>query len=146
MNDKAAGNDTAALRSIALLHELAQGLGAQVRESHPRSPHHDMLAQLQAANDRLVWAALQAADRWTKRFDTGVRRRWWKRSLPPRSMTIADDGRGFDLAKAHAQAHRSGNIGLMSMRERAAMIGGDLEIRSAPGRGAMILASIPMAA
>lgn len=60
------------------------------------------------------------------------------------TITIADDGSGFDVAKIHARAHRSGHIGLMSMQERATMIGGDVEIRSAPGRGAMIIASIPV--
>lgn len=62
------------------------------------------------------------------------------------SITIADDGSGFDPAKAQARAQRSGNMGLISMRERAAIIGGNVEFRSAPGRGAMILASIPIVA
>ena len=60
------------------------------------------------------------------------------------TITIADDGGGFDVKKARTQAPRRGNIGLMSMRERAAMLRGNVEIRSDPGRGAMIIASIPI--
>ena len=60
------------------------------------------------------------------------------------TITIADDGGGFDVAKARTRAQRRGNIGLMSMRERAAMISGNVEIHSAIGRGAMVIASIPI--
>jgi signal transduction histidine kinase len=60
------------------------------------------------------------------------------------TITIADDGIGFDVAQAGAQAGRTGSMGLMSMRERASIIGGSVEIHSAPGQGATVFASIPM--
>jgi len=47
-------------------------------------------------------------------------------------LTILDNGRGFDPATA--QAH----IGLGSMRERAAEIGGQLAIQSRPGAGCTV--------
>lgn len=48
------------------------------------------------------------------------------------NITLADDGRGFDL-KNCARGH-----GLRNMEERAAAIGGELEIHSAPGCGTTI--------
>ena len=54
--------------------------------------------------------------------------------------TVRDDGVGFDL-KSHVQAR--GHIGLASMRERAVLAGGWLEIRTAPGEGTMIDFWIP---
>jgi signal transduction histidine kinase len=49
-------------------------------------------------------------------------------------LTISDDGAGFDPLQAVADDH----FGLLSMRERAAAIGGEFELDSAPGRGTRI--------
>jgi len=46
-------------------------------------------------------------------------------------MEIADQGQGFDLQ----QVQQSGKVGLASMRERAAEIGWELQIITAPGEG-----------
>jgi len=50
-------------------------------------------------------------------------------------VSIADDGVGFDVPIAQARALKAGSIGLLSMRERAALAGGRLEVYSAIGRG-----------
>jgi signal transduction histidine kinase len=50
-------------------------------------------------------------------------------------LEIADDGVGFDPEEA---ALRSRRLGLTSMEERAARVGGILEIRSAPGAGTTV--------
>ncbi|WP_233224660.1 type IV pili methyl-accepting chemotaxis transducer N-terminal domain-containing protein [Thiomonas sp. X19] len=56
---------------------------------------------------------------------------------------IRDDGQGFDPGKgtADAQAH----VGLQIMRERAANIGADLRIDTAPGTGTRVLLELPEA-
>jgi PAS domain S-box-containing protein len=61
-------------------------------------------------------------------------------------ITIRDDGCGFDVAAASARAGPAGKIGLLSMRERAALMGGDLAVQSFPGHGSIVRASIPIAA
>ncbi|RIL07702.1 hypothetical protein DCC79_14615, partial [bacterium] len=48
-------------------------------------------------------------------------------------LTVRDDGRGFDPAGLFP-----GHLGLQSMRERAAAIGGTLGIESAPGKGTTV--------
>lgn len=50
-------------------------------------------------------------------------------------LSVEDDGRGFEPAAARA---RSGRLGLTSMVERAAQLGGSLVIDSAPGRGTTV--------
>ena len=62
-------------------------------------------------------------------------------SLPRWSFSISDDGRGFDEAAVldDAQAH----VGLQIMRERAAMIGASLQLRSAPGGGTTVSLELP---
>ena len=57
------------------------------------------------------------------------------------TLRVVDNGCGFDARDAG-----SGSFGLASMRERAALIGGRLEIRSRPGSGTTILVSAPLAA
>lgn len=53
---------------------------------------------------------------------------------------VEDDGRGFDVARA--TDGDEGSLGLFSMRERAAMVGGSVEIVSRPGGGTRVLARL----
>jgi PAS domain S-box-containing protein len=55
-------------------------------------------------------------------------------------LRIRDDGRGFDPDRSFP-----GHLGLHSMRERMAGVGGDLEIDSSRGRGTSIRARLPLA-
>jgi PAS domain S-box-containing protein len=50
-------------------------------------------------------------------------------------VEIADDGRGFDPG---SQPRGAAAAGITGMRERAALLGGDLDIRSEPGAGATV--------
>jgi signal transduction histidine kinase len=56
-------------------------------------------------------------------------------------MSVRDDGRGFDLA---ANTQDSMGFGLISMRERAARIGGQLQILS-DATGTVITCHVPLA-
>jgi len=60
------------------------------------------------------------------------------RDLGSTSVEIRDDGLGFD-----AGADFPGHLGLRSMRERAARIGGTLEVSSSLGSGTTVRARIP---
>jgi signal transduction histidine kinase len=57
------------------------------------------------------------------------------------ALEIADDGLGFDPAAVAGQ----GGLGLVSMRERAEKLGGDLTILSTPGKGTKIRVSLKLA-
>lgn len=52
--------------------------------------------------------------------------------------TIEDDGHGFDLLEAEADACNRQRFGLAGMRERIRLLGGELRIDSAPGRGTRV--------
>jgi len=58
-------------------------------------------------------------------------------------LTVTDDGRGFDVARA-LQAHR--RLGLHTIRERAELLGGRVEISSAPGQGTTVSLVVPVPA
>lgn len=53
-------------------------------------------------------------------------------------ITIADNGRGF---ATNTNAGR--RLGLVAMRDRAALLGGDLHVFSEPGRGVRVVLSMP---
>jgi signal transduction histidine kinase len=55
-------------------------------------------------------------------------------------LEIVDDGKGFDTSGTFP-----GHLGLISMRERMANIGGKLLIESEPGAGTTIRATLPRA-
>ena len=57
-------------------------------------------------------------------------------------LTVEDDGRGFAVEDA-AAGRTAGRFGLLGMRERARLLGGTLQIESAPGAGTRITAEIP---
>ncbi len=57
------------------------------------------------------------------------------------SLEIRDDGGGFDLEAARLAA----GLGLISMRERIHLIGGEFDIISSPGNGTLITARAPIA-
>ena len=59
-------------------------------------------------------------------------------------LVIEDDGVGFDTDAA-ARVQESGRgLGLVGMSERAAIIGGTVEIESAPGGGTTIFVRVPI--
>ena len=52
-----------------------------------------------------------------------------------------DDGIGFALSEFDQPKH---TLGLLSMRERAAMLGGNFSVRTSPGKGTKISIEIPI--
>ena len=56
---------------------------------------------------------------------------------------VKDDGTGFDLRQAMA-ANNGDSFGLISMKERAELLGGHLDIKTAPGRGTEVIFKIPV--
>ncbi|MBI5880478.1 MAG: ATP-binding protein [Chloroflexi bacterium] len=58
------------------------------------------------------------------------------------SLVVEDNGRGFDVGAMLAQPGRG--LGLLGMKERLALIGGEMTIESRPGGGTRLMASTPL--
>jgi two-component system sensor histidine kinase DegS len=61
--------------------------------------------------------------------------------LEGETLVVADNGRGFDLMRVASGASR--NFGLQFMRERAELMGAQLQIESRKGEGTRILLRLP---
>ncbi|MCH9686655.1 MAG: sensor histidine kinase [Deltaproteobacteria bacterium] len=117
--------------------DLAERLEIEV-DCDVRLPNKDLPAAIETSCYRVVQEALTNITRHARPshvavsvvIDSGVA-----------TVRVSDDGRGFDPAAA-IRAGRS--RGLVGMRERAELLGGDLQIDSAPGDGATVTAVIPL--
>lgn len=63
---------------------------------------------------------------------------------PDLVVIVGDNGRGFDSDEALAQNTR--HLGLISMRERALAIRGELRVAARPGEGSRVVLTVPMLA
>ena len=60
-------------------------------------------------------------------------------------LVVEDDGRGFDPERAAAPvADRMLGLGIVGMRERTALVGGMMDIESAPGKGTTVFVRFPI--
>jgi signal transduction histidine kinase len=60
-------------------------------------------------------------------------------------VQVRDDGAGFDPdAQRDGDTGAAGGFGLVSLRERARLAGGTLQIESAPGAGTRVILRIPV--
>ena len=58
-------------------------------------------------------------------------------------VEIVDDGRGFEVRQTLMDSARRGRLGLVSISERARLLGGSCEIRSKPGGPTSICVTLP---
>jgi two-component system sensor histidine kinase UhpB len=59
-------------------------------------------------------------------------------------LEIKDDGRGFDLQAASDGAIQSHHLGLLGLRERAELLGGEILMNSSPGNGTCLEVCLPL--
>lgn len=57
-------------------------------------------------------------------------------------MVVTDDGRGFDHAGGRPVP--GSHLGILGMRERASLLDGRCDVRSAPGHGTVVEATVPL--
>lgn len=61
-------------------------------------------------------------------------------------MEIEDDGVGFNVGAVDASYAQRGSLGMVSMRERAELLGGTLSVDSVEGRGTKVRLTVPLGA
>jgi signal transduction histidine kinase len=89
-----------------------------------------------AREDALVRIACEAVANAARHSGANRAHLKLERDGPRLRLRISDQGRGFDPAVTHA------GFGLVSMRQRAQSVGGELWISSVPGQGSEVEASL----
>jgi two-component system sensor histidine kinase DegS len=89
---------------------------------------------------RIVQEALQNAHKYARGAQVGIRLAHQAGAV---QLSIRDDGPGFDPHEVARRAGRS-NWGLMSMSERAELIGARFSVASSPGHGTEVTVSLPI--
>lgn len=114
--------------------------GVRVRFDHQGLERRRFIANIETALYRVVQEALTNVARHAQ---VSAVRVFVQADEAALSAQIEDAGVGFDFQATEA-AHVSS--GLSGMRERAALLGGQLSIESAPGNGTQLTLILPLAA
>lgn len=117
-----------ALRGLA--QDAARRSGATLELDLPDSPPADLASEVEHSMYRIAQEALENIVR-----HSGAHRIQLQLELDSDriSLTIADDGVGFDPGQVHQSRY-----GLVGLRERAELLGATLTITSKPGEGCTI--------
>ncbi len=124
--------------ALASLARSIPQIALEVELSDARLPEHIELALYRVAQECLqnvVKHANATIARLSFAFDGHTAR-----------LEIIDDGVGFDTSEHPLGGDEIGGYGLLSMAERAELVGGRLNIRSRPGSGTAVIATIPLPA
>lgn len=87
---------------------------------------------------RVAQESLMNVSRHAKAKQVRVELGRWQNGL---RLMISDDGVGFDRDRQH---DKRGRLGLLSMKERVALVGGMLDIESVEGQGTRVCAWVPL--
>jgi two-component system NarL family sensor kinase len=126
-----------ALRALAAEYARTYGLSVEVRGTAPT-------ARLTPMQESQLFRVAQEA--LTNVAKHAAAHRVWVRLTPgPHRITLSvrDDGRGFIIGRP-ASGPTPGGYGLKSMADRVRLLGGVLRVRSQPGRGTTVTATVPV--
>lgn len=121
--------DRQAQRAGFVLHFVVQAAG------NPLSP------ELATACFRIAQEALTNIVRHARAKQVWLQ---YRESADEVNLSIRDNGAGFDLAKARAATTDGAGQGLQGMYERAALLGGSIDIKSRPSCGTTIRVRFPL--
>jgi signal transduction histidine kinase len=131
--DLASDGLVATLRKHCEILSRVRKIEIDVSVEHERGLPADMEQELFRIAQEAVNNALKHAG--ARRIDVRL-----LMAPPLVTLTVRDDGRGFDPAAPHIQSKR---LGLTSMRERAEALGAKLSVESSPGSGATVRVEAP---
>jgi signal transduction histidine kinase len=138
------------LRPPLLQHDLTSALKALVEELDMRSPapvHIDVAGTIDSLSDdtalaifRITQEALHNAIQHADASEIAVRLTGYPDRL---RLTVTDDGQGIAGGVDPTRFVAQGHFGIVGMRERAAMIGGKLDVQTATDYGTVVILELP---
>lgn len=102
-------------------------------------PERRLAPALELTVFRLVQEALTNVDKHARAGSAAIRVAFDEASV---RVVITDDGQGFTAEQAQVRA-QAGHLGLIGLRERVTLAGGELRVDSEPGRGTTLVFTLP---
>jgi signal transduction histidine kinase len=121
------------------LRDLGKDMESRSRETVDVQVDAALAAHLSARSGDIVQLAREALSNIARHAQATKATVRLERQGPNAILTVRDDGVGF-----HAGDGDAGGNGMRNMRERAAKLGGTLEVRSAAGKGTTLQATFPV--
>jgi len=136
-----------ALEALARRAQAIDGLDVQTEiELGPAGEQRRMDAELESTLYRIVQEALTNVSRHAKATRAIVRVAERDGVI---SATVTDDGQGITKAPGggprSAEEELKGGFGMAGMRERAELVGGELELNPGPAGGTEVRLTVPLA-
>ena len=135
-----------ALDELGLEHALRQSLeelksDGLICKFYEEGNHTRLSSSVEIAVYRLVQEALTNIRKHANATKVNLRLRFQKDRL---IVEIHDNGKGFDLSQTLNSAISVGHMGLLGMKQRARMLGGDIKIKTGAGAGTTLTLSLPI--
>jgi signal transduction histidine kinase len=138
----AALDDLGLVPAIEAVARRAQAMdGITVETEIEIDPRERLDPELESTVYRIIQEALTNVGRHARATRAWVEIHEEAQTL---TVTIRDDGRGLDAGQAAGDT-TVGGFGLGGMRERAELVGGELELRDYPAGGAAVQLTVPLA-
>ena len=99
--------------------------------------------EIETAVFRIVQESIANVAKHARAENVVVRLEYEEASLV---VEVEDDGQGFDLGDVRQPELTGSGFGLLGMRERAALIGGTIDLQSKPGQGTTVRFRLPLRA
>lgn len=128
---------------VAALEWLAEdlhkqcGVRAQVEVT---GQQRSLVPEKELLSFRIAQEALRNVRRHSKASSARVRLDFGDSRI---RISIEDDGVGFAMPEKLSYLAGNGKLGLVGMQERARLLGGSVNVRSAPGAGTTVVAELP---
>ena len=135
-----------ALDELGLTHALRKSVedlradGLEGRFSEVGTPCR-LPSSVEIAAYRVIQEALNNVRKHAGATKVDVRLEFLQEKL---LVDISDNGKGFDLSRTMDSAVEVGHVGLVGMKQRAEMLGGDIRIKTGEGGGTSIVLSLPI--
>lgn len=125
-----------ALRRLAADQQRNSGIAVEVRADETDLPMASQTALLRIAQGAIS-NAVRHADATRITVDLAT-------SAQSVTLTVQDDGRGFDVGTAVADSRTNDSFGLQAMRERVTQFDGHIDVTSRPDAGTRVTARLPL--
>ncbi|WP_171162795.1 PAS domain-containing sensor histidine kinase [Usitatibacter palustris] len=130
-----------ALRWLAKRHSEATGVRIACDFAHAGTERVSPDAEITCY--RIAQEAISNATRHARPRSIALALRRTKGLL---ELVVSDDGAGFDMSAVRARGLQGASLGLTGMEERAELVGGRVEFKSAAGEGTTVTARFPLEA